>query len=132
MDALCKCMFIIIETIVNIEHEDLTCYKGHRCFSKNCTILRRVTAQTREPELIAAARVNACVGFIPARFWTVQEAALQGVYTAICHATSKTVKAPFIIWISWKKIKKYCIHSVHMRTEPKDPYRNEWWQETQH
>ncbi len=34
MDALCKCMFIIIETIVNIEHEDLTCFKGHRCFSK--------------------------------------------------------------------------------------------------
>ncbi len=28
-----------------------------------------------------------------------------GVYTAICHATSKTVKTPFIIWISWKKIK---------------------------
>ncbi len=22
MDALCKCMFIIIETIVNIEHEE--------------------------------------------------------------------------------------------------------------
>ncbi len=27
-----------------------------------------VTAQTQEPELIAAARVNACVGFIPARY----------------------------------------------------------------
>ncbi len=47
------------------------------------------------------ARVNACVGFIPARFWTVPEAALQCVYTAICHATSKTVKTAFIIWISW-------------------------------
>ncbi len=35
MDALCKCIFIIIETIVNIEHEDLTCFKGNRCFSKN-------------------------------------------------------------------------------------------------
>ncbi len=35
MDALCKCMFIIIETIVNIEHEDYTCFKGQRCFSKN-------------------------------------------------------------------------------------------------
>ncbi len=33
-----------------------------------CTSLRSVTAQTREPELIAAALVNACVGFIPARF----------------------------------------------------------------
>ncbi len=33
-----------------------------------CTSQRYVTAQTREPELIAAARVNACVGFIPARF----------------------------------------------------------------
>ncbi len=28
-------MFIIIETIVNIEHEDFKCFKGHRCFSKN-------------------------------------------------------------------------------------------------
>ncbi len=28
--------------------------------------LRHVTAQTQEPELIAAAWVNACVGFIPA------------------------------------------------------------------
>ncbi len=28
-------MFIIIETIVNIKHEELTCFKGHRCFSKN-------------------------------------------------------------------------------------------------
>ncbi len=35
MDALCKCMFIIIETIVNIEHEDYTCFKGNRCFLKN-------------------------------------------------------------------------------------------------
>ncbi len=34
MDALCKCMFIIIETILNIEHEDLTCFKSHRCFFK--------------------------------------------------------------------------------------------------
>ncbi len=25
----------IIETIVNTEHEDLTCFKGHGCFSKN-------------------------------------------------------------------------------------------------
>ncbi len=28
-------MFIISETIVNIEHEELTCFMGHRCFSKN-------------------------------------------------------------------------------------------------
>ncbi len=35
MDALCKCMFIIIETIVNIELEDYTCFKGNICFSKN-------------------------------------------------------------------------------------------------
>ncbi len=35
MDALCNCMFIIIETIVNIKHEEQTCFKGHRCFSKN-------------------------------------------------------------------------------------------------
>ncbi len=49
-----------------------------------CTSLRCVTAQTREPELITAARVNACIGFIPpARFWTVPEAALQGIYTAL-------------------------------------------------
>ncbi len=34
MDALCKCTFIIIETIVNIEQEE-TCFKGYRYFSKN-------------------------------------------------------------------------------------------------
>ncbi len=28
-------MFIIIETIVNIEHEEYICFKGNRCFSKN-------------------------------------------------------------------------------------------------
>ncbi len=36
----------------------------------------------------------------------VSEAAPRGVYTAICHATSKTVKTPFVIWISWKKLNK--------------------------
>ncbi len=35
MDALSKCMFIIIETIVNIEHEDYTYLKGNICFSNN-------------------------------------------------------------------------------------------------
>ncbi len=29
-----------------------------------CTCMQHITAQTREPELIAAARVSACVGFI--------------------------------------------------------------------
>ncbi len=30
MDALCKCMFIISETILNIEHEVIEkCFKGH-------------------------------------------------------------------------------------------------------
>ncbi len=84
----CLVMFICIKTSS----------KGIIAFTRAplCTSLRRVTAQTREPELIAAAWVNACVGFIPARFWTVPEAALQGVYTAICHAT-KTVKTAFII-----------------------------------
>ncbi len=32
MDALCNICFIISETIVT-EHEDLTYFKGHRCFS---------------------------------------------------------------------------------------------------
>ncbi len=53
--------------------------------------LHKSAAQTREPELFASARVNASVGFIPARFRTVPEADLQGVNTAICHATSKNV-----------------------------------------
>ncbi len=65
-----------------------------------CTSLRCVTAQTQEPELIAAAQVNAWVGFISARFWTVPEMALQGIYSVICHTTSKTAKTPFIIWIN--------------------------------
>ncbi len=63
-----------------------------------------------EPELIAAAWVNACVGFIPARFWIVPEAALQCVYTTVCHATSKTVKTAIIIWISWKKKNTPLVH----------------------
>ncbi len=42
-----------------------------------------------------------------------------GVYTAICRATSKCVKMPFIVWISWKN---WTICSVHMPSEPKDPY----------
>ncbi len=41
MDALCKYMFIIIETIPNIEHEYLTCFIGHRCFSNNLFIFIR-------------------------------------------------------------------------------------------
>ncbi len=28
MDALCKCMFIVIETIVNIEHEEKEIERG--------------------------------------------------------------------------------------------------------
>ncbi len=36
MDALCKCMFIIIETIVN--SMKTRPFKGHRCFSKNLFI----------------------------------------------------------------------------------------------
>ncbi len=43
MDALCKCMFIIIETIFNTENEDKTCFKGHRCFSKNLFMSIRLT-----------------------------------------------------------------------------------------
>ncbi len=89
-----SCLFVLKLVVQRMEWSTL---------APLCTSLRSVTAQTREPELIAAARVTASVGFIPARFRTVPEAALRGVYTAICHATSKTVKTPFIIWISWEK-----------------------------
>ncbi len=34
MDALCKCLFIIIETIVNIEHEDIDMFKRSYMFFK--------------------------------------------------------------------------------------------------
>ncbi len=55
MDALCKCMFII-ETIVNIEHEDETCFKGHRCFSKNLFMsirhMKKEQINTRFPLLL--------------------------------------------------------------------------------
>ncbi len=56
--------------------------------------------------------------FITAYFWIVPEAALQGVYTAICHATSKTVKTAFIIWISWKKLiqNKYIYIYIYIYT----------------
>ncbi len=108
-EAWCSVMFIGVKTSSKEE--------GMIAFTRAllCTSLWRVTAQTREPELIAAARVNACVGFIPARFWTVPEAALQGVYTAICHATSKTVKTPFIIWIKKKILYSFGTHEY--RTE---------------
>ncbi len=47
MDALCKCMFIVIETIVNTEHEDKTCIKSHQCFSKNLFIsIRHMKKET--------------------------------------------------------------------------------------
>ncbi len=98
----CSVMFIHVKTS-STEEGMIVFTRAPLCH--HCTSLRRVTAQAQEPELIAAARVNACIGFIPARFWTVPEAALQRVYTAICHAT-KTVKTPFIIWISFKKKKK--------------------------
>ncbi len=35
MDALCKCMFIVIEAIVNIEHEDMF----QRLENKTCSCL---------------------------------------------------------------------------------------------
>ncbi len=35
MDVLWKCMFIIIETIVNMENEGETFFKGNKCFSKH-------------------------------------------------------------------------------------------------
>ncbi len=68
----------------------------------SCSLSLCVTAQTRELELIADALINACVWFIPAHFWTVPKA-LQGVYTAICRAISKTIKMAIIVLISWKK-----------------------------
>ncbi len=46
----------------------------------------------------------------------VPEVALQGVYTAICHATSKTVKRHLLFEFPEKKY-IYYIRSVHMRTE---------------
>ncbi len=104
----CSVMFIRVKTSSTEE--------GMMAFTRAplCTSLRRVTAQTREPELIAAARVNACVGFIPARFWTVPEAALRGVYTAISHTTSKTVKTPFIINVL---LKYTCVPDRKTRTK---------------
>ncbi len=46
-------MFIIIETIVNIKHEDQTCFKGHSCFSKNLFMsIRHEKRNTRFPLLL--------------------------------------------------------------------------------
>ncbi len=51
--------------------------------------LRTLLCYSSEPHMRTgadcAAQVNAYVGFIPARFWTVPEATLQGIYTVICH-----------------------------------------------
>ncbi len=55
----------------------------------------------------------------------------RGVYTAICHASSKSAKTAFIVWISWKKIIICSVqteqistdqYSTEPRTEPKDLY----------
>ncbi len=43
--------------------------------------LRHVTAQTQEPELIAAAWVNACVGFIPAL----------SIYPSVCPSVRRSI-----------------------------------------
>ncbi len=43
--------------------------------------LRHVTAQTQEPELIAAAWVNACVGFIPAL----------SIYPSVCLSVRRSI-----------------------------------------
>ncbi len=46
-------MFIIIETIVNIKHEEQTCFKGHRCFSKNLFMsIRHEKINSRFPLLL--------------------------------------------------------------------------------
>ncbi len=102
----CSVMFICVKTSSTEE--------GMIAFTRAplCTSLQRVTAPTREPELIAATRVNACVGFIPARFWTVPEAALQGVYTAICHAKKDGQNAIYYLNLL-KKIKE--INTVFVR-----------------
>ncbi len=112
----CWC-FSVSETLIEELHE---AWDIQSClFALKLVVKRReggvrcVTAQTQEPELIAAAQVNAWVGFISACFWTVPEMALQGIYSVICHATSKTAKTPFIIWISWRKINKsVCTNSL--------------------
>ncbi len=84
---------------------------------KECTALHKTVAR-HGSDTGTGALVNACVGFIPARFWTIPEAALQSVYTAVCHATSKTVKTNLLLEFPEKKkknnIKKY-IHAY--RTE---------------
>ncbi len=66
----CSVMFILVKT--SSTEEGMIAFTRARC----------VTAQTREQGLIAAARVNACVGFIPALFWiwTVPEAQKVHVY----------------------------------------------------
>ncbi len=106
----CSVMFIRVKTSSRPTEEGMMAFTR----APLCSSLQCITAQTREPELIAVARVNACVGFIPACFWTVPEVALRGVYIAICHATSKTVRTPFIISISWQG-KKYKINTVFVR-----------------
>ncbi len=42
---------IIIETIVNIEHEDKTCFKGHRFFFSNNVFMsiRDITKKYKVP-----------------------------------------------------------------------------------
>ncbi len=99
----CSVMFIRVKTSITEE--------GMIMFTRAplCTSLRRVTAQTREPELIAAARVNACVGFISAHFWSVPEAALQGSDLS-CHIKD-CQNAIYYLNFLGKKINKKILYS---------------------
>ncbi len=91
-----------------------------------CTSLLRVTAQTREPELIAAAWVSACVGFKLYQHVSEpsQKRPSKGFIQRSVMPHQRQSKQDLLFKFPEKKC-KYCISSVHMRTKPKNLYRNQ-------
>ncbi len=76
--------------------------------------LRRVPVHTRELELIAAARVNACVGFIQ-HVSEPSSGSPKRLYSDLsCHIKDSQNTIYYLIILK-KKLKQYCVCLVHMR-----------------
>ncbi len=115
----CWC-FSTVETLLEQLHEAWDV--------QSCLFMLKLVVQRKEwwsslvllsePEVIAAARVNACVGFIPARFWSGSPRHLYSDLS--CHIKDCQNTIYYLNFLENKKI----LSSVHMRAEPKVSYRN--------
>ncbi len=111
----CSVMFILIK--ISSTKEGVIAFT---C-APLCTSLRRVTAQTQEPELIVAALVMLVLGLYQHVSEPSQKRLTKALYSDLsCHIKD----CQNGIYLNFLKKYIYCISSVHMRTESQDPYRN--------